>query len=152
MFLVGHGTEQQEREAQGDHDEGEYGCHDHPHCFGCASKIGPLGPISRKVCVELRTRRQGLRAGPIVVEQDTARWRVDVVELAGTDRPHERSDGAACDQERERKHDVERDHGRPPRNARERSELPSTVSELAGIRTAAMSGWMTPAIASAPTL
>ena len=37
-------------------------------------------------------------------------------------------------------------------NARERSELPSTDSEDSGIITAARSGWIKPAIASAPPI
>jgi len=75
---------------------------------------------------------------------------VDVVELAGANRPDERTDGESCDEQGERKHDVERKHQRSPRKARDFRELARTVSELAGMSNAAMSGWMTPATASAP--
>jgi len=87
----------------------------------------------------------------VVVVEDAARRRVEVVELAGAHRPREGGDGAARDEEREREYDVQRDHGAPP-NARERSELASTVSELAGMSSAAINGWMTPAAASAPAV
>ena len=91
---------------------------------------------------------QSVRCQPrrLVVAEDAPRRRVDVVELAGAHGPRERGDGAGGDQEGEREDDVERGHG-SFRNARERSELASTVAELSGISSAATSGWTSPVAA-----
>lgn len=75
----------------------------------------------------------------ILVEQDAAGRRVEIVELTATYRPCERRDRAARDEQRERKHDVERDHF-ASLNARVRKEFASTVSELTGMSRAAISG------------
>jgi AAA family ATP:ADP antiporter len=76
----------------------------------------------------------------VVFEQDPARRGVDVVELAGAHDPGERGHGHARDQQREGQDDIERGHRDSFRKARERSELPSTVSELSGIKSAAIKG------------
>lgn len=81
-----------------------------------------------------------------VVEQDTTRWRIDIIELTGTHDPDECSDRTAGYDECERKYDVEHDH----RNALERKELASTAADDSGISSAASSGWMRPVAASTP--
>lgn len=86
-----------------------------------------------------------------IVEQDAPRRRIDVVELTGTHGPDEGCNCRASDQQRERYHDVQRDH-EVLRNARDRSELASTVDELSGITSAAISGWITPTTARVPAV
>src|SRR4051812_29886272 len=90
----------------------------------------------------------------LVVEQDPARRGVDVIELPGAHRPHERGDRPSREQECEWEDQVQDGHGElvrvGSRNARDRSELASTVSELSGITAAAISGWIRPVTASAP--
>src|SRR4029079_10798739 len=96
-------------------------------------------------------RRRACPSQALIVEQEAPRRGVDVIELAGTHRPAERDHGARDDEQGEGKDDVEHCH-ELPLNARERRELASTVSELAGISSAAINGWMTPAIASEPAI
>lgn len=87
------------------------------------------------------------RFGALVVEQDSP-WRgIDIVELARANRPHEGADGNGREYQRQWKNEVEYCH---QRNAFDRKELASTVSELSGMTAAAISGWMRPLIASAP--
>jgi hypothetical protein len=71
-----------------------------------------------------------------VIEQDTARRCLDIIELTGPHDPDEGTDRAAGDHECERKYDVERDH----RKALERKELASTAADDSGISSAASSG------------
>ena len=99
------------------------------------------------------THRLGDLVG-LIVEQDPARRRLDIVKLSRPYRPDERGDRAACDEEGEWEHDVERGHEATSlvANARERNELASTVSELAGISSAAIKGWITPAAARLPAI
>src|SRR3954469_2757716 len=93
------------------------------------------------------------RCGLVFVEQDPAGRRVDVIELTGADGPHECPDRTGGDEQRERKDEVEGGHDElRSRNARERNELASTVSELAGISSAASRGWISPAAASVPAV
>jgi hypothetical protein len=86
-----------------------------------------------------------------IVEQDAPRRRIDVVELTRAHGPDEGCNCRASDQQCERQYDVERDH-EVLRNARDRSELASTVSELSGITSAAIKGWITPITASVPAV
>lgn len=87
----------------------------------------------------------------IVVEENAVGRRVEIVKLAGAYAPREGRDSPGNDEQRERQHDVKRDHG-APRNARVRKEFASTVSELAGMSSAASSGWMMPVTASTPVV
>jgi len=84
----------------------------------------------------------------IVVQHAYGR-RVEVIELTVACCPDERNHRDPDDQQRERKDDIENTHGCASSKVRERQDAITTVSELAGIRIAAMSGVSTPRIASA---
>lgn len=77
----------------------------------------------------------------MVVEQDPARGRIDIVELPRANDPDERRDRHSSDEQCERDDQIECGHGEL-RKARERSELARTVNELSGITAAATSGWI----------
>lgn len=75
-----------------------------------------------------------------IVKQDPVRRGIDVVQLAGANRPCKREHRHGCSGEREDEHEMHDGHGLLRVNARDRSELTSTVDELSGIIAAAISG------------
>lgn len=85
----------------------------------------------------------------LVLEQDPPRRGIDVIELPRANRPGKGRDRGGCKHQREWKHEVQDRHDR---NAFDRRELASTVSELSGMAAAAISGWIMPLTASAPAI
>jgi hypothetical protein len=78
--------------------------------------------------------------------------RIQIIELTVARRPDERRDRNGDDKQREREHDIENAHVARSSKVRERHDAMTTVSELTGIKTAAMSGVSCPRIAkAAPT-
>src|SRR5213078_776345 len=124
---------------------------------GCMTSLYSRAvPAHRRCCGGLQ---RSICGGPpgvckdcaIVVEQDPARRGVDVIELAGPDGPRKGCDRDAGEHQGEREDEIEDGHrGSSARNARERSELASTVSELRGMTAAAISGWIQPSTARLP--
>jgi len=84
-----------------------------------------------------------------VVEQDPPRRRVHIVELPGPHDPDEGGDRPHGDPEPARDDGIQQGPT-VSLNARDRSELASTVSELSGITAAAINGWTSPVTASVP--
>lgn len=112
----------------------------------------------------LRNRRRGvvrIRARPggraVVLEGQTDRGRLKIVELTLTGRPEERGKEARAEHERQGKDKEDHGHGKASggtdcgarsrrglRTWSENSARASTDAELIGIRIAARSGWMCP--------
>lgn len=91
----------------------------------------------------------GLRR-QVIVENPYGR-RVQVIELPSTGAHHERDDCDEDDESRQRHHDENHTHATPSRafgKVAPSHDANTTVSELAGIRTAAMSGLIVPVTAS----
>lgn len=88
----------------------------------------------------------------IIVKEHAVRRGVEVVKLSLADGVGEGNDGAPGEDECQWQNDEEHAHGVPPlqRKAPVRTQIARTVSELAGMTIAAMSGLMSPATEIAP--
>lgn len=87
-----------------------------------------------------------------IIVQHADRRRIEIIELALSCCADEGEQSAGCQQERERKHDRDHAHDRPPvgclaANGLDLRQMATTVSELAGMMIAASSGLISPAIA-----
>lgn len=87
----------------------------------------------------------------VLVDEHANRWGIQIVELPGSHGPCEceHRDRGTADGETE--DEIQGYHRALPK-ARERLELKSTVSELAGIITAAIKGLITPVTARMPAV
>lgn len=93
--------------------------------------------------------RSGLPAAPKVIIEHPNRRRIEVIELPPPSARHERDDRSEHDERSQR--DDNEDHAHAARsvgNVRLSHDASTTVSELAGISTAAISGVITPVAAS----
>src|SRR5678815_4327810 len=137
------------------------------------SRAVPVQGAGNVVLRRIACGRGCARCNPcaFVFEQDPARRCVDIVELTGPNGPRKGCDCGPREQQGEWENEVQHGHGATslrssyaaragsagaravgddPRNARDRSELASTVSELSGMTSAAISGWMSPLTARPP--
>lgn len=93
----------------------------------------------------------------LVVIEHAKRRRLEIIELAASDGAYEGEQRARRQYKRQRKHDRQHAHGVTcgvkfgvrTRNGFDRTQIATTVSELAGMMIAAKSGLMIPAIANA---
>src|SRR5688572_33479712 len=96
-----------------------------------------------------RIPERSLRVSRVrVFVEDAHRGRHQVVELTAPRGPCECCQGQRREQHRQRHQHEEYGHGSPPK-VRARNELVTTLSELSGIKIAAISGPITPVTASA---
>jgi len=93
-----------------------------------------------------------IAAALVVVVKHPERGRVKIVELPASRRPHEREHRRGDDDQRQRKHEEDDAHATSSPKVRERHDAITTVSELAGIKIAAMSGVRWPVIAKPPPI
>ena len=118
-----------------------------PKLVLAAPFISLLGaPAARALGLERWDGRGGRRR--VVVVQGPHGGRREVVELAVAGRPRIGADGAREEHQRDRQHHEDDAHVVGSK-VRLRQEASTTVSELAGIRMAAISGLICPPIASA---